>query len=64
MRGSKKLKDLFMDLKIPKDERDKIPLICFGNEIAWVIDYRLSEFFKVDKNTKKILKIIIESGEN
>jgi tRNA(Ile)-lysidine synthase len=64
MRGSKKLKDLFMDLKIPKDERDKIPLICFGNEIAWVIDYRLSEFFKVNKNTKRILKIIIESGEN
>ena len=30
MNGSKKLKDLFIDLKVPKEERDKIPLICFG----------------------------------
>lgn len=63
MKGSKKLKDFFIDLKIPKDERDRIPLICFGSEIAWVVGHRVSELFKVDKNTKKILKIIIESGE-
>ncbi|WML36309.1 tRNA lysidine(34) synthetase TilS [Clostridium sp. OS1-26] len=63
MKGSKKLKDLFIDLKVPKDERDRISLICFGGEIAWVAGYRVSELFKVDKNTKKILKIIIESGE-
>ncbi|MTK11371.1 MAG: tRNA lysidine(34) synthetase TilS, partial [Clostridiaceae bacterium] len=63
MKGSKKLKDLFIDLKVPKDERDRIPLICFGGEIAWVVGYRVSELFKVDKNTKKILKITIESEE-
>ena len=63
MKGSKKLKDLFIDLKIPRDERDEIPLICFGGEIAWIVKYRVSELFKVDKNTKRILKIIIESGE-
>ncbi|MBV7276386.1 tRNA lysidine(34) synthetase TilS [Clostridiaceae bacterium UIB06] len=63
MRGSKKLKDLFIDLKIPRDERDEIPLICFNDEIAWIVNYRISELFKVDKNTKRILKIIIESEE-
>ena len=63
MKGSKKLKDLFIDLKIPRDERSKIPLICFGNEIAWIVNCRISELFKVDKKTKRILKIIIESGE-
>lgn len=63
MKGSKKLKDLFIDLKIPRDERDEIPLICFGGEIGWIVKYRVSELFKVDKNTKRILKIIIESGE-
>ncbi|MFD3155551.1 tRNA lysidine(34) synthetase TilS [Haloimpatiens sp. FM7330] len=64
MKGSKKLKDLFMDLKIPKDERDRIPLICFGNNIGWVVGYRISEKYKIDRNTRKILKIHIEKGEN
>lgn len=60
MKGSKKLKDLFIDLKIPKEKRNNIPLICFGEEIAWVIGYRISEDFKIEKSTKNILKISIE----
>lgn len=64
MRGSKKLKDLFIDLKVPKDERDKAPLICFDDEIAWVVGYRVSNSFIVTKNTKNILEIKIEKGEN
>ncbi|GAA0725995.1 tRNA lysidine(34) synthetase TilS [Clostridium malenominatum] len=60
MKGSKKLKDLFIDLKIPKEKRNDIPLICFGEEIAWVIGYRISEDFKIEKSTKNILKISIE----
>ncbi|WP_253200735.1 tRNA lysidine(34) synthetase TilS [Clostridium sp. CF012] len=63
MKGNKKLKDLFMDLKIPKDKRNEIPLICFGNDIAWVVGYRISEKFKVTKNTKNILQIRIGSEE-
>lgn len=60
MKGSKKLKDLFIDLKIPKEKRDSIPLICFGEEIAWIVGYRISEKFKIEKSTKNILKIFIE----
>nr|WP_272509088.1 tRNA lysidine(34) synthetase TilS [Clostridium ganghwense] len=63
MKGSKKLKDLFIDLKIPKDERDNIPLICFGEEIAWVVGYRISNKFKTDENTQNILQIKIEREE-
>lgn len=63
MKGSKKLKDLFIDLKIPQEERDNIPLICFGDEIAWVIGYRISNKFKVDKNTNRILEIKLERRE-
>jgi tRNA(Ile)-lysidine synthase len=63
MKGNKKLKDLFMDLKIPKDERNEIPLICFGDYIGWVVGYRISEKFKVSKNTQNILQITIESEE-
>jgi tRNA(Ile)-lysidine synthase len=63
MKGNKKLKDLFMDLKIPKGKRNEIPLICFGDDIGWVVGYRVSEKFKVSKDTKNILQIRIESEE-
>lgn len=63
MKGNKKLKDLFMDLKIPKIKRNEIPLICFGDDIGWVVGYRVSEKFKVSKDTKNILQIRIESEE-
>lgn len=62
MNGSKKVKDIFIDMKIPKDERDRIPIICFGGEIAWIFGVRISESFKVDKNTENILEISIEAG--
>lgn len=57
MKGQKKLKDFFMDEKIPKDQRDTIPLLCFDEEIAWVVGYRVSDNFKVTKDTNKILKV-------
>lgn len=63
MMGNKKIKDLFIDLKIPKAQRDEIPLICFGNDISWVVGYRVSEKFKVSKDTKNILQIRIGREE-
>lgn len=63
MSGSKKLKDFFIDLKVPKEERNKIPLICFNTDIGWVVGYRVSENFKVKKTTKNILKIKMEREE-
>ena len=63
MKGSKKLKDVFIDLKIPRDKRDAIPLLCFGEEIAWIFGYKLSDKYKVDENTKEILEINIEREE-
>jgi len=55
--GTKKLKEFFIDSKIPREERGRIPLICRGNEVVWVIGYKISDKFKVTENTKKVLKI-------
>ncbi|MEQ8154144.1 MAG: tRNA lysidine(34) synthetase TilS [Clostridiaceae bacterium] len=57
MKGRKKLKDLFMDLKIPREEREEIPLVCLNGQVAWVVGIRTSEDFKITKDTKNILKI-------
>ena len=58
MKGNKKLKDIFIDMKIPKDVRDEIPLIAFDDNIAWVLDVKLSNIYKVTNETENILKII------
>lgn len=56
----KKLQDFFVDEKIPRDERDKIPLLTSANNIVWVIGYRLDDRYKVDKNTRRVLKLDIK----
>jgi tRNA(Ile)-lysidine synthase len=56
-RGTKKLKEYFIDNKIPRGIRNTIPLIAKGNEIVWVIGYRISDKFKVTENTKSILRV-------
>lgn len=55
--GSKKIKDLFIDLKIPKEDRCRIPIVLDENGVMCVGDYRLSEDYKVDENTREVLKI-------
>lgn len=55
--GNKKIKDLFIDLKIPKEDRDKVPILADEQGIIWVIGYRMSEDYKVDKTSKNILRI-------
>jgi tRNA(Ile)-lysidine synthase len=34
--GSKKLQDVFVDLKVPRRERDATPVIALGGEVFWV----------------------------
>ncbi|MFW6005968.1 MAG: tRNA lysidine(34) synthetase TilS [Candidatus Bipolaricaulota bacterium] len=55
MKGEKKLKDFFIDLKIPRRERDKIPLVCDENGIIWVVGFRIDDRYKVDNTTEEIL---------
>ena len=58
--GSKKLKDFFIDYKVHRDKRDKIPLVCDGNEIMWVVGFRISEKYKITGKTKRVLEIIFD----
>lgn len=42
MRGTKKLQDLFVDLKLPREERQQAVLLLQGDEILWVVGVRRS----------------------
>ena len=60
----KSLKKYMITEKIPRQFRDEMPLLASGNHIAWIIGGRISESFKVDGNTKRILQIRLSRGEN
>ena len=55
----KKIQDYFVDEKIPRDERDVVPLLINNNEIAWVIGHRVDDRFKVGDNTRRVLRLEI-----
>ena len=55
MQGRKKLKDLLIDAKIPRQERERVPVLMSRDEIIWVVGYRTSEPFKVRAETKRRL---------
>ena len=57
MRGTKKLKEYFIDEKVAREKRDDIGLIADGSDIVWVIGKRLSEKYKVVNETKNIISI-------
>lgn len=62
MSGKKKLKEIFIDKKIPRDKRNRIPLVVFNNEVLWAFELRDSRNYKINENTKRILEIKIERG--
>lgn len=55
--GTKKLKNFFVDAKIPLEQRANTPLVAIGNEVIWVTGSRTSSSFRVDKNTKTVLEV-------
>ncbi|GAB6168577.1 tRNA lysidine(34) synthetase TilS [Clostridium carnis] len=63
MKGQKKIKDIFIDMKVPKEYRDKIPIVSFDGNIGWIVGYKVSEDYKIKKETKNIIKIIFTRKE-
>lgn len=54
---TKKLKDYFINQKIPKDIRDDILLVADGQHIVWIVGYRLGSYYKITDSTVKVLKL-------
>jgi len=57
MIGQKKVKDFFIDQKLPKRERERIPLILFDGMVAWIGGHRIDDRVKVTGFTSKILEM-------
>ena len=54
--GERKLKEFFIDKKLPRDERD-IPLIASGQAILFVPGQTIADTVKVKEGTKRVLRV-------
>ena len=57
VKGIQKLKKFFIDHKIPRFERPKIPLLISGEKIVWIVGYRIDERVKVTEKTQRVLRV-------
>lgn len=61
MSSEKKLHDFFVDEKVPRRQRGRVPLVCAADgRIAWVVGHRIAEPFKVTERTRRVVQMKAE----
>lgn len=58
------LQDFFINEKVPAHLREVWPLVCSGDEVAWVVGLRPSEVFKVGEDTQRVLQLRVVRDES
>jgi tRNA(Ile)-lysidine synthase len=61
MSGGQKVSDFFINRKIPRSEKERIPIVVNGTEIVWVAGLRLDDRYRIGKGCKEIYKLTLES---
>ena len=61
MTGKKHVSDYLTDKKFSLSEKEKQWILCFGEQIAWLIGERTDNRFKVNENTKRVIIVRIVS---
>lgn len=63
MKGSKKLKDYFVDKKVPSEDRGKVLLLTDGEEIVYIFGYDIANKYRASDKTKLYLNIVLEDND-
>ena len=63
MKVDKKLQDFFVDEKVPRGWRDRVPLLVSGGRIAWVVGYRVAEWAKAGAGSEGALRVEFVSSQ-
>jgi len=58
MEGTKKVKAIFIDHKVSRDDRHRIPLLVGADGILWIAGLCLNEAVRITAGTKRVLKVI------
>lgn len=55
--GTKKLKEYFIDKKIPGRKRDKLPLLCYNNTVLAVFGVEISDSVRITEDTVNAVEL-------
>lgn len=58
--GHKSLQDYFVNEKVPREDRSRIYLLTEGSHVMWIPGYRISEYYKIHKNTRTVLQVAVK----
>jgi len=60
--GTVKLSDVFVNAKLPRRLRKNWPVVCAGDQVAWVPGFRLAAPFRVTVNTRRLLHLVLKKS--
>jgi tRNA(Ile)-lysidine synthase len=58
--GSRKLKKILTEKKVPSDQRDLLPLVLSGESIAWAGGVEIADFCRVSAETSQVLRLVLQ----
>ena len=56
----KKLKRLFIDEKVPREQRDCCPILAEGSNVLWIPGLRMGDGCRIDAHTEQVLRISVQ----
>ena len=59
----KALRRFMIDEKIPADKRGQVALLADGDHIMWIIGWRISNYYKIGPDTKRVLQVKIKTED-
>ncbi len=54
---SKKIQDFLVDEKVPRRDRDRVALLCAGEDVLWVVGMRVDERYQARENSARVLTV-------
>ncbi len=62
MTGEKKVSDFLVDVKVPLDRKRSVMVVADGADVIWVCGMRLDDRYKVEQNTRNVIRLEIRSS--
>lgn len=63
MQNFKKISDFLIDKKVPLIKKTEVKVLCSGDNIVWLVGFRIDERFKVSSRTTKVFYIKKQKDE-
>jgi len=61
MSGRKKVQDLLVDAHVPREERDRVPIVAAPDGVVWVVGLRRDRRFLAGPNSQQVLCLTVDT---